>query len=321
MVRLWHSAQIDLQWEDLRAPRLEHHRCPHFHAQRQWSRGSTTLLARIVKCCTPMSCYRWHDMFQWFLRACLRERRCWLQPRRIFKWLLHQSESTCVKVFPIFNVKMQAESTALLSYVTGMRRWHPREIVRQFYAVRWHGNVPRKCRARDEGTDGVGSIHDGDLSSCSTRLNVVVTDSFSWCGSRRAGTVFPALTLSTTMLACELTICMEIDQSLRFTRSCEIVTIWIGVFPQHIYDSAFNLLATALTLYHITAKKKTMLTRRLSANWVRHEEHLAEGTPTSRWLRKLKEELDGCEGGYNCGCTETSQPTWQDCGSEGCWHR
>ena len=32
---------------------------------------------------------------------------------------------------------------------------------------------------RDEGTDSVGSIHDGDLCICSTNLNVVVLDFFS----------------------------------------------------------------------------------------------------------------------------------------------
>ena len=37
-------------------------------AKFQWlrSRGSMTLPSRILKCCAPMSCYQWHDMFQWF---------------------------------------------------------------------------------------------------------------------------------------------------------------------------------------------------------------------------------------------------------------
>ena len=37
------------------------------------------------------------------LRACSRQRRRWLHPRRIFKGLLHQSESTCAQAFFFFH--------------------------------------------------------------------------------------------------------------------------------------------------------------------------------------------------------------------------
>ena len=56
--------------------------------------------------------------------------------------------------------------------------------------------------------------------------------------------LFPVFSLSTIVLACERIICIEIDESLSF------------VFPQHLPDGVFNLLATALTSYHITVSKK-----------------------------------------------------------------
>ena len=52
----------------LASSQTEHHHCLRFHAlkcfptaefQRLRSRGSTTLLSRFMKCCTPMSCFQW----------------------------------------------------------------------------------------------------------------------------------------------------------------------------------------------------------------------------------------------------------------------
>ena len=59
-------------------------------------------------------------------------------------------------------------------------------------------------------------------------------DSLSWCESRGRVQFFPGLPSSTVVFVCELTICMEIDQSARLTRRvmnfqiAVFVAVWIG---------------------------------------------------------------------------------------------
>ena len=95
MAESWHSAQFDVQGEDFRALRREHHRCLRFHALKcslpsqvstAKKRRSTTLLSRIMKCCTPVCSTR----------------------VTVLAW----------EFFPIFNVRMRAESTTLLPCLT-----------------------------------------------------------------------------------------------------------------------------------------------------------------------------------------------------------
>ena len=71
----------------------------------------------------------------------------------------------------------------------------------------------------DEGTDDVGPIRDEDQGGCSTsegvpRYGIPSAD----VDLEGRVTFFPALPSSTEVFVCELLICMEIDQSPRFTR-------------------------------------------------------------------------------------------------------
>ena len=66
-----------------------------------------------------------------------------------------------------------------------------------------------------------------------------------------AGAVFSGLPSSTVVFVCELTICMEIDQSPRFTRrvmnfsnSC-FVPVWIGG------SISFSLSTSPITVFYL----------------------------------------------------------------------
>ena len=80
----------------------------------------------------------------------------------------------------------------------------------------------KQSSSHDEGTDDVGLFRGKVQGGCSTR-ECAWYGSFSCCGSRRVGTVSLAFPSSTIVLSCEPTICMEIDQSLRFTRMRDFV--------------------------------------------------------------------------------------------------
>ena len=56
-----------------------------------------------------------------------------------------------------------------LLFPDGTRSLQPQEYIRQCRVVQRHEHVPQGLRAHDEGTDGVGSIHDKDQGGRSTR--------------------------------------------------------------------------------------------------------------------------------------------------------
>ena len=133
-------------------------------------------------------------------------------------------------------------------------------------------NVPMYFCKDDEGTDDAGSIRVDDLGGCYTTESALGVDSFSRCGSGRAGMVFQALPSSTVVSVSDLTICMEIDLSPRFTRlrdvlsnSCfESVSIG-GSMSSSLSTSlitCFIFFATAPTLYHCLLQKKLFLSQR-----------------------------------------------------------
>ena len=106
------------------------------------------------------------------LRACLRQRRRWLHPSRIFKCVLHQSESTCATVF---SAKFQCKDasgihdTSLLINMecdADIRKNSCAKFMPPGGATMFQGTVERVTK----GNDGVGSIHDEDQSSCSTPI-------------------------------------------------------------------------------------------------------------------------------------------------------
>ena len=86
---------------------------------------------------------------------------------------------------------------------------------------------------------------------------------------------FPALPTSKIVFVCELTICMEIDQSPRFTRLRD-VPVWIGgSISSFLSTSQITcfIFATALILDHINVKKKHSLTSEgLATDIVEHTE-------------------------------------------------
>ena len=69
--------------------------------QRIRSRGCTTLLSSIMKCCTPMSCYQWHDMFL-VLRATKNKKEQLLTSMSSGRWVtsccVQSSKRRCSRV-------------------------------------------------------------------------------------------------------------------------------------------------------------------------------------------------------------------------------